>query len=1087
MTSDESDDEPLSTLAAAKKENPEQFQDPDDPDASITQSEDSDSDYEVPQKKKKKKTKKKPPPVRKLGVTIKINRKLNTIIVPPVIARPTDVWLYLKDLNPTGPYSCLLCPDWFINRSKMILHYALNHKKDFCGICRYFVPDREAWYAHEKFHSPWPCSQCVETFPTERLLRTHLESVHNLVHCRLCHFRVSADLDYNSHLFQKHGVTNVASKDEELLWLIDSDCPEKFLCLLCIKTENATPFNVTAFFGHFMGIHHFTLKCMANIIAGRDTPFLVNGAEVSDRFLQQQLKDYGRLGYVDLVPKTFVPYQEPEPNLTPNTEDNSQLIMPEVKEESHSDTDEKVQKEKEENDNDNEMSEKDENSQNDETIDYKGEEDFDITHTEVILLEKCYYEYIDKSLSYINEKTVPEVSHIDYERIKGDIDMDVECALCKSKFESAHSFTTHLNKMHSVKTLPLFSCRVCATTFDTYLDLSKHISEELGDFEDLWICQFCDKEFDNREQTRLHLTEHWASLDYDNCFSPHLGFKCKYCPTLFWNETERESHQTRVHFTKYKDEFYKCESCSKTFSDKVWYIHHHIESHSNDEEQPIYLIKCSLCYVVEPSYDKMRLHFDDHHPEIRKLYCSLDACMFKPLSHRKSFKLHVKMIHGPSAKSEKPVNCNICSREFVSARSCSTHMAQVHGPGKFKCKLCKEVLQTIDERKLHYLLCHPGRHPFECSECGKSFQYKSSLYMHKQDHLPNKQSYTCSYCGKVFAKKDSYREHVQIHEGPRHACSYCPMRFVQRSNMLRHERRHTGERPYRCTHCPRAFADKGACTAHTRTHSRDSSFACLYCGQTFVQKSKLTYHIRKHTGENLESCTVCAKVFTSGCALREHMKTHVKKRQVVKCPLCDKTYQDERYMLRHLRTMHTRAQFSCPLCHKLLTSAAGLRHHVITHSNINTFLCKCCTKTYAVKRTMIKHLRKRHGLRGTEVDLKDFFDRIEPRDCKLNLDEATMTNIFGPAKIKIPDILISDFVNFANQPKMADNTATDEEDSDEEKEENDSEGNESGKDSSDDKEKEPQIKQEAQSGDEELEPTDFVSVKIEPIDEEHDE
>lgn len=58
------------------------------------------------------------------------------------------------------------------------------------------------------------------------------------------------------------------------------------------------------------------------------------------------------------------------------------------------------------------------------------------------------------------------------------------------------------------------------------------------------------------------------------------------------------------------------------------------------------------------------------------------------------------MIHGPSAKSdkEKPVNCNICGREFPSARSCSTHMAQVHGPGKFKCKLCMEVLQTIDER-----------------------------------------------------------------------------------------------------------------------------------------------------------------------------------------------------------------------------------------------------------------------------------------------------------------------------------------------------------------------------------------------------
>lgn len=122
MASDESDDEPLSVLAAAKKNNSESFED-----------QYSESNDDEPKKKKKKEI-----PFKKLGVTIKI-KKLTTVVPPVVIARPLDVWLYLKDLNPTGPYSCLLCTDWFINRSKMIMHYALNHKKDFCGICRYLV------------------------------------------------------------------------------------------------------------------------------------------------------------------------------------------------------------------------------------------------------------------------------------------------------------------------------------------------------------------------------------------------------------------------------------------------------------------------------------------------------------------------------------------------------------------------------------------------------------------------------------------------------------------------------------------------------------------------------------------------------------------------------------------------------------------------------------------------------------------------------------------------------------------------------------------------------------------------------------
>lgn len=116
MSSDDSDDEPLS-LIANKKIVPEQHEDI------------SSGSSEVPIKKKKKL------PLKRLSVTINLQRK-KVCPQPPVVERPADVWLYLKDLNPSGPYSCLLCPDWFINRSKMIVHYVLNHKKDFCGICR---------------------------------------------------------------------------------------------------------------------------------------------------------------------------------------------------------------------------------------------------------------------------------------------------------------------------------------------------------------------------------------------------------------------------------------------------------------------------------------------------------------------------------------------------------------------------------------------------------------------------------------------------------------------------------------------------------------------------------------------------------------------------------------------------------------------------------------------------------------------------------------------------------------------------------------------------------------------------------------
>ncbi|CAF4933274.1 zinc finger protein 33A-like [Pieris napi] len=1050
LDSDESDDEPLSVLAA-KKLNP----------ATILNEGECEEDTKIGL-------------IKNIALKTKLNR--NSSATPIVVQRPLDVWLYLKDFNTTGPFSCLLCPDWFINRPKVILHYVLNHKKDFCGICRYFVPDRQSWIEHEKFHVPWPCSQCVSSFQSEDLLRDHLRSEHNLVHCRLCHFRVSADTNYDAHLLQKHNVTN-GSSVYGTLWELDPD-DAIFSCVLCSKTENL----LTAFFSHYMGYHHFTLKCLASLVSGKDPPFTVKGVDISSQFLDSELSGQTRFGYVDL--------EAPMPQQNDEVEDTQiQLsdLVPEIKTEAHSDDEDiKVLEEASKGEN---QSESLNESQNEESIDYRGEIDFDITLTEILLLDNAYFDYISKVYKNIDEGVVPDFSSVDY-GCKSDF-TDLECKLCKVIFEDAPTFTVHMTKMHSVKTEQLYSCRVCLASFDTNYALIAHTLQELGDFEDLWICQFCDKEFNNRELTRQHLTDHWDQLEFENCFSPHLGFKCRLCPMLFWNEQDRELHQINSHFEKYKESFYKCEDCSLIFGDKVWFVYHYIQKHINEQTRATYLLKCCLCCLVISNIEDMRNHFEEYHPEAKKLYCSLDTCVYRPLSQKKSLKVHVKTVHSTN-RDQKPkvFSCHVCQRRFPNSRSCNTHITAAHGTaGKFKCKLCKDLLQTADERKLHYLLRHPGRHPFECSECGKSFQYKSSLYMHKQDHQPNKQSYTCDYCGKIFAKKDSFREHVQIHEGPRHACSYCPMRFVQRSNMLRHERRHTGERPYTCPHCPKTFADKGACTSHSRTHSKDRSYVCLYCGQTFLQKSKLTYHIRRHTGENLETCTVCSKLFTSACSLREHMKTHAAKNTKVKCLVCDKKYHDERYMLRHMRTIHGNRQLTCPLCPKLVSSMAALRYHVLTHSSLNTFKCKCCKKSYMVRRTIVKHLRKRHGLNAAEVNIKEYYSKLEPRECNLKIDETTMTRIFGPPKKDSPNV-VGDFVTFTKRLKLAENLDQNTDDT-EEADQMSEDDKEPEKETETPKEKphftQVVCKEEVVDPEYDLEPTDFVSVKIEPVEEEPQE
>lgn len=148
---------------------------------------------------------------------------------------------------------------------------------------------------------------------------------------------------------------------------------------------------------------------------------------------------------------------------------------------------------------------------------------------------------------------------------------------------------------------------------------------------------------------------------------------------------------------------------------------------------------------------------------------------------------------------------------------------------------------------------------------------------------------------------------------------------------------------------------------------------------------------------------------------------------------------------------------------------------------------------------MIKHLRRRHGLKGTEINIKDFFKKLDPRECQLGLDEETMANIFGPPKKVVTDVLIGDYVTFANsfnsQANDQDTEAQTEDDSRDGTQDTreDESADEDYKYYSDDRiandgKREVEIenvsiKQEPMSTEVELEPTDFVSVKIEPYDE----
>ena len=149
-----------------------------------------------------------------------------------------------------------------------------------------------------------------------------------------------------------------------------------------------------------------------------------------------------------------------------------------------------------------------------------------------------------------------------------------------------------------------------------------------------------------------------------------------------------------------------------------------------------------------------------------------------------------------------------------------------------------------------------------------------------------------------------------------------------------------------------------------------------------------------------------------------------------------------------------------------------------------------CPKAYSVKRTMLKHFRRRHGFKGTEPNIKDFYTRLDPRECNLGLDEPIMTSIFGPpAKKPMDELLVADYVTLTNieQPQPIEGNGDLEAETSQDSliETHYSEG-EHLRDKDGGERRHIVIKVEPKDPDEhhdgELEPTDFVSVKIEPMD-----
>ncbi|KAM8708489.1 hypothetical protein ACLKA7_015464 [Drosophila subpalustris] len=123
----------------------------------------------------------------------------------------------------------------------------------------------------------------------------------------------------------------------------------------------------------------------------------------------------------------------------------------------------------------------------------------------------------------------------------------------------------------------------------------------------------------------------------------------------------------------------------------------------------------------------------------------------------------------------------------------------------------------------------------------------------------------------------------------------------------------------------------------------NSTHNCQTCGKGFDTKRKLmlhqSFHDRTQAGERTYKCSFCEKNFNGNWWLQRHLRTHTEERPY-KCSHCEKAFKDSWSLRRHMRTHLGEFSYKCIYCPKTFSTAARQRIHICTHTGDYPYKCK---------------------------------------------------------------------------------------------------------------------------------------------------
>ena len=198
----------------------------------------------------------------------------------------------------------------------------------------------------------------------------------------------------------------------------------------------------------------------------------------------------------------------------------------------------------------------------------------------------------------------------------------------------------------------------------------------------------------------------------------------------------------------------------------------------------------------------------------------------------------------------------------------------------------------------------------------------------------------------MFSAETSLNYHkLKIH-GEAIKCYTCWEKFTDFKEYIKHRRREKGksEPPskIKCVKCQESISRQ-----HLRRHmkevhkfpqynpfkeSAEKNHSCTHCDKQFQREENMKRHVQEvHSAQmsGRNSCGQCGKSFTLERNLKKHQENaHSPFFSSFNCELCEKSFKQKTSLKRHQKEKHSEDDaFSCPLCNKMFVRESNLLRH----------------------------------------------------------------------------------------------------------------------------------------------------------------